>query len=101
MRKFLRRAFDIAAAASLLVCVAAGGLWVRSLVAADVLWGDKAIAVAPATIDRRMFTVESGGGGVLLHAGRVVTADPRIRAGPPTGRWVVQSRAGMAVPVRQ
>lgn len=87
-----RRAFTISAAGSLLIFSFVLLLWVRSHLTADVLRGDRATAVAPATIDRRMFTVVSGGGGVLLHASRTVTADPRVRAGPPTGHWIVQSK---------
>ena len=98
-----RRLFTLCSVLSLLLCVAACVLWVRSYVANDVLWGDKAIAVEPAAIDRRMFTAESGRGGLLLHTGRIITADERIFAGPPTGRWLIQMRCAplASAPARQ
>ena len=98
-----RRLLNLLTALSLLLCVAACVLWVRGYVVNDVLWGDKATAVMPPAIDRRMFTVESGRGSLLFHTGRIITADPRISAGPPTGRWLVQTRSAplKSVPARQ
>jgi len=98
-----RRLLNLLTALSLLLCVTTCVLWVRSYVANDVLWGDKATAVMPPAVDRRMFTAESGRGGLLFHTGRIITADPRIFAGPPTGRWVIQmGRAQVnSVPARQ
>ena len=98
-----RRLLNLLTALSLLLCVAACVLWGRSYAADDVLWGDKATAVVPPAVDRRMFTAESGRGGLLLHTGRIITADPRIFAGPPTGRWVMQMRCAplTSVPPRQ
>jgi hypothetical protein len=94
-----RTLFTLAASVSAALFVAACVLWLRSHAAADVLWGDRTVAVPPAAgLDRRMFTVESAGGGVLLHAGRVVTADPATRAGPPTRGWVVQTKRYTRMP---
>src|SRR5205085_10858142 len=78
-----RRLLSLLTIVSLLLCVAVVAMGVRSYVVEDVLWGDKVTAVMPSAIDRRMFTAESGRGGLLLHTGRIITANPRVPAGPP------------------
>lgn len=66
-------------------------LWARSYFVGDWLWGDKVLGMM-STLDRRMFTVASGNGGIVFHVGRIVTSDARLGVGPVTGRWVMQAK---------
>ena len=86
-----RRLFNILAALSLVLFCCMILLWAGSYFVGHVLWGDKVLGMA-SVLDRRMFTVASGNGGILFHIGRIVTSDARVGAGPVTGRWMLRGK---------
>ena len=83
MPAVIRRLTTLAAAVSLVLCVATCALWVRSYRFGDAVW-HTASAHGPDTCERREWLANQSGGGILVcRAVRLVTYPPAAAGGLP------------------